>query len=88
MTAGKIENLRISTKKLHGLEGKANETFSFWKHIGNPNFGQDYVIGREIREGCIVPTIAAGLCQLSNALYDAAATNYILCLIFLPRFRK
>ena len=72
LTAGKIENLRISAKKLHGLEIKANEIFSFWKHIGNPNFGQGYVIGREIREGCIVPTIAGGLCQLSNALYDAA----------------
>ncbi len=72
LTAGKIENLRISAKKLHGLEVKANETFSFWKHIGNPNFGKGYVIGREIREGCIVPTIAGGLCQLSNALYDAA----------------
>lgn len=72
LTAGKIENLRISAKKLHGLEVKANETFSFWKHIGNPNFGQGYVIGREIREGCVVPTIAGGLCQLSNALYDAA----------------
>lgn len=72
LTAGKIQNLRISAKKLHGLEVKANETFSFWKHIGNPNFGQGYVIGREIREGCIVPTIAGGLCQLSNALYDAA----------------
>jgi len=72
LTAGKIENLRISAKKLHRLEMKANETFSFWKHIGNPNFGKGYVIGREIREGCIVPTIAGGLCQLSNALYDAA----------------
>ncbi|MFN3640953.1 MAG: VanW family protein, partial [Flavobacterium sp.] len=72
LTAGKIENLRISAKKLHGLEIKAKEVFSFWKHIGNPNFGQGYVIGREIREGCIVPTIAGGLCQLSNALYDAA----------------
>jgi len=72
LTAGKIENLRISVKKLHGLEIKANEVFSFWKHIGNPNFGQGYVIGREIREGCVVPTIAGGLCQLSNALYDAA----------------
>lgn len=72
LTAGKIENLRISAKKLHGLEINANEVFSFWKHIGNPNFGKGYVIGREIREGCIVPTIAGGLCQLSNALYDAA----------------
>lgn len=72
LTAGKIENLRISAKKLNGLEIKANEVFSFWKHIGNPNFGQGYVIGREIREGCVIPTIAGGLCQLSNALYDAA----------------
>lgn len=72
LTAGKIENLRIAAKKLNGLEISANEVFSFWKHIGNPNFGQGYVVGREIREGCIVPTVAGGLCQLSNALYDAA----------------
>jgi hypothetical protein len=72
LTAGKIENLRIASRKLNGLEINANEVFSFWKHIGNPNFGQGYVIGREIREGCVVPTIAGGLCQLSNALYDAA----------------
>ncbi|GLB53022.1 hypothetical protein NBRC110019_20620 [Neptunitalea chrysea] len=72
LTAGKIENLRIAVKKINGIEVKANEVFSFWKHIGNPNFGKGYVVGREIREGCIVPTIAGGLCQLSNALYDAA----------------
>ena len=72
LTAGKVENLRIASKQLNGLEIKANEVFSFWKHIGNPNFGKGYVVGREIREGCVVPTIAGGLCQLSNALYDAA----------------
>lgn len=72
LTAGKIQNLRIATQKLNGLEIKANEVFSFWKHIGNPNFGTNYVVGREIREGCILPTKAGGLCQLSNALYDAA----------------
>lgn len=72
LTAGKVENLRIASRKINGIEIKANEVFSFWKHIGNPNIGQGYVIGREIREGCIVPTIAGGLCQLSNALYDTA----------------
>jgi hypothetical protein len=72
LTAGKVQNLRIAAKRLNGLEIPANEAFSFWRHIGNPNFGKDYVIGREIREGCIVPTIAGGMCQLSNALYDAA----------------
>lgn len=72
LTAGKIQNLRIASKKINGIEVKANEVFSFWRHIGNPNYGQSYVVGREIREGCIVPTTAGGLCQLSNALYDAA----------------
>jgi hypothetical protein len=72
LTAGKVENLRIAARKLNGLEIKSNEVFSFWRHIGNPNYGQGYVIGREIREGCIVPTIGGGLCQISNALYDAA----------------
>ncbi len=72
LTAGKIENLRIAARKLNGLEVKSNQTFSFWQHIGNPNWGQHFVVGREIREGCIIPTVAGGLCQLSNALYDAA----------------
>ncbi len=72
LTAGKIENLRIAIQRINRIEIPANKTFSFWKHIGNPNIGKGYVIGREIREGCIVPTVAGGLCQLSNALYDAA----------------
>jgi vancomycin resistance protein YoaR len=72
LTAGKVQNLRLAAKRLNGIEVEANKPFSFWKHLGNPNIGKGYVIGREIREGCIVPTIAGGLCQLSNALYDAA----------------
>jgi glycosyltransferase involved in cell wall biosynthesis len=72
LTAGKVQNLRIAAAKLNGIEVKANAVFSFWKHIGYPSRQNGYVVGREIREGCIVPTIAGGLCQLSNALYDAA----------------
>lgn len=72
LTAGKIENLRIAVKRIDGVEVRAGEVFSFWKQIGNPNSGKGYVPGREIREGCVVPTMAGGLCQLSNALYDAA----------------
>lgn len=72
LTAGKIENLRIAVRTIHQLEVPANAVFSFWKHIGNPNIGKGYVTGREIREGCLIPTKAGGLCQLSNALYDAA----------------
>jgi hypothetical protein len=72
LTAGKIQNLRLAAKRLNGIEVEANKVFSFWQHLRNPNIGRGYVVGREIREGCIVPTIAGGICQLSNALYDAA----------------
>ncbi len=72
LTAGKVQNLRSAAKMLNGIEIPANNIFSFWKYIGNPNIGKQFVIGREIREGCIIPTVAGGLCQLSNALYDAA----------------
>ncbi len=72
MTAGKIQNLRLAASRINGVEIPAGELFSFWKYIGKPSKKNGYIVGREIREGCIVPSIGGGLCQLSNALYDAA----------------
>ncbi|MDQ3748517.1 MAG: VanW family protein [Acidobacteriota bacterium] len=72
LLAGKVHNLRLAVKKLNGVEISANEIFSFWKQIGQANRLNGYAEGRELREGCIVPSIGGGLCQLSNALYDAA----------------
>jgi len=72
LTAGKVQNLRIAIKRLHGLEVPANRVFSFWKQTGRATRRKGYVQGREIREGCLVPVTGGGLCQLSNALYDAA----------------
>lgn len=72
LVAGKIQNLRVAISALHGLELPAGEVFSFWKHVGRTTASKGYVPGRELREGCIIPNIGGGLCQLSNALYDAA----------------
>ena len=72
LLAGKVHNLRLAVKRLNGLEIPANQTFSFWKHLGRANGLKGYVVGRELREGCIVPNVGGGLCQISNALYDAA----------------
>ena len=72
LLVGKIHNLRLAVKKLNCLEIPAGEVFSFWKHLGRANQLRGYVVGRELREGCIIPNIGGGLCQLSNALYDAA----------------
>ena len=72
LLAGKVHNLRVAVKKLHSLEIPANEIFSFWKHVGRADKSKGYVAGRELREGCLIPSVGGGLCQLSNALYDAA----------------
>lgn len=69
---GKVHNLRVALKKLNGVEIPANETFSFWAQVGRASRFRGFVKGRELREGCIIPTVGGGLCQLSNALYDAA----------------
>jgi hypothetical protein len=72
LLAGKAHNLRIMLQRLNGVEVPANRTFSFWKQLGRVTRRRGFVAGRELREGCIIPNIGGGLCQLSNALYDAA----------------
>jgi hypothetical protein len=72
LVAGKVENLRIAVRAFDGVEVDEGQILSFWKQLGPPNRLRGFVEGREIREGCVVPTIAGGLCQLSNALVRAA----------------
>ena len=72
LQAGKIQNLRIAIGNLDGVEVPAGGVFSFWKHVGRATRLRGFVAGRELREGCIIPNVGGGLCQLSNALYDAA----------------
>jgi hypothetical protein len=72
LLAGKVHNLRLAIRGLNGVEVPAGGVFSFWAHVGRPTRWRGYVAGRELREGCIIPNIGGGLCQLSNALYDAA----------------
>jgi hypothetical protein len=69
---GKVHNLRVAARALDGLEFPAGGTFSFWAQVGRPTRARGFVRGRELREGCVVPAVAGGVCQLSNALYEAA----------------
>ncbi|MBZ5525680.1 MAG: VanW family protein [Acidobacteriia bacterium] len=69
---GKVQNLRRACALLHRAEIPAGETFSFWKQIGRPTKSRGYVEGRELRQGCLIPSVGGGLCQLSNGLYDLA----------------
>lgn len=72
LLAGKVQNLRQAVGRLNGLEIPRGEIFSFWKHVGRASRRRGYTVGRELREGCIIPNVGGGLCQISNALYDAA----------------
>lgn len=73
LVAGKVQNLRVARRAFHGVEVPAGEVLSFWRQLGRPGAGRGFVPGREVREGCVVPTRAGGICQLSNALAGAAA---------------
>jgi len=72
LLVGKIHNLRLALRRIDGVEIPAGRTFSFWAHVGRPTRLRGFVAGRELREGCVIPSVGGGLCQLSNALYDAA----------------
>jgi vancomycin resistance protein YoaR len=69
---GKIENLRVAARRLNGVTMARGAVFSFWQIIGRPTRAKGFVVGRELRQGCIIPTIAGGICQLSNALSRTA----------------
>jgi hypothetical protein len=72
LTAGKVENLRLAARAFHGREIPAGEIISFWRQLGRTTRRKGFISGRELREGCIVPAIGGGLCQLSGLLYQAA----------------
>lgn len=69
---GKIQNLRVAASRLHQCVIPAGEIFSFWKQVGRASAHKGYVPGRMLQEGCMIPAVGGGLCQLSNALYQAA----------------
>lgn len=72
LQAGKVQNLRLAARALDGLFVPPGKVFSFWANVGRATAGRGFVQGRELREGCVIPNVGGGLCQISNALYDAA----------------
>jgi vancomycin resistance protein YoaR len=72
LQTGKVQNLRIALRSTEQVEIPAGAVYSFWAQIGRATKRRGYVEGRQISEGCLIPAIGGGLCQLSNALYEAA----------------
>jgi hypothetical protein len=69
---GKVQNLRRAAALLDRVVVPAGEVFSFWKQIGRAVRRRGFVTGRMLQQGCLVPATGGGLCQLSNAIYEAA----------------
>jgi len=69
---GKVHNLRIAAAAVDGILLAPGQVFSFWTAAGRPGRSKGYVLGRELRQGCMVPSIGGGICQLTNALSRAA----------------
>ena len=74
MQLGKVQNLRRAAAALDGVVLAPDQVFSFWRQVGRATRGRGFMAGRMLREGCMMPAIGGGLCQLSNALYDVALT--------------
>ena len=72
LTAGKIQNLRVACAALDGISVPGGEVFGFWKQMGRVTKRKGYVTGRELRSGCMVPSLGGGLCQISGLLHAAA----------------
>ncbi|MCH7944628.1 MAG: VanW family protein, partial [Armatimonadetes bacterium] len=69
---GKVHNLRLVARSIDRVVVPAGDVLSFWRQVGRPGSRKGFVPGRQIQEGCVVPAIAGGICQLSNALHDVA----------------
>lgn len=69
---GKVQNLRIACAAIDGIVLARGEVFSFWRAVGRTARRKGYVVGRELRQGCMIPSVGGGICQLTNALSRVA----------------
>lgn len=71
---GKVHNLRLAAPGLDGLVLQPGQPVSFCRSVGQAGEAQGYVLGMELRGGCIRPAVGGGICLLSNALFALAAS--------------
>jgi vancomycin resistance protein YoaR len=72
---GKVVNLRRAAEGLDNIVIPKGSVFSFWRQVGPPTQARGFAVGRMLQQGCLVPSVGGGLCQLSNALFEAAVQS-------------
>ena len=65
----KIKNLEIAANALNRIKINPQETFSYWRLIGNTSRRKGYVDAMILFYGKISTGVGGGLCQLSNLIY-------------------
>lgn len=65
----KVTNIELACKKINGLIIHPNETFSFWKLVGNPSKKRGYKEGLVIRKSGMTKGYGGGLCQMGNMIH-------------------
>jgi vancomycin resistance protein VanW len=65
----KLQNIQLSIQKINEIIILPNETFSFWKVVGNPSKRNGFAKGRNLVNGKVTSSYGGGLCQVSGLLY-------------------
>ncbi|MFD1888127.1 VanW family protein [Paenibacillus wenxiniae] len=65
----KVVNLKLAVNQIHGLIIKPQQTFSYWRTIGNTTRRKGYVDAMILFYGQVRTGVGGGLCQLSNLIY-------------------
>ena len=65
----KRNNLALAVSKINGLIIQPNETFSFWRLVGEPTEKRGYTEGLVIDKGKLTRGVGGGLCQLANLIH-------------------
>lgn len=71
LEAGKRHNVRLAAARFDGRRVGPEAPLSFCRVLGPVTAGRGFRPGRELRGGCVVPSVGGGVCVLANALFEA-----------------
>ena len=64
----KVVNLALAQKHIDGIVIRPDQTFSFWRLVGDANAAKGYLPGMRLSQGEVKVGVGGGLCQFANLL--------------------
>jgi len=64
----KVVNLTLAKNEVDGILIRPNQTFSFWRLVGDANEAKGYLPGMRLSQGEVKVGVGGGLCQFANLL--------------------